>query len=79
MLPRLFRQAASSGALRRLADVRSGVSKTAGGREFAASNKADVKKVVAVLYKAGDAAKEPKLLGEYALSPRMSLRLSTYN
>lgn len=65
MLRRLVRQTASAGVLWRALDVQGGLGGgVLGFQKYAASNKADVQKVVAVLYQAGDAAKEPKLLGE---------------
>eukprot|EP00884_Botryococcus_braunii_P009968 jgi/Botrbrau1/18973/Bobra.0100s0010.1 len=64
MFSRLVRHAAAAGGVCRAFDAHNGLAGISiGGRAFTASNKADVQKVVAVLYRAGDAAKEPKLLG----------------
>lgn len=66
MFRRLLRQSARAGAFCRALDAQCGLGGSAlGFQKYAASNKADVQKVVAVLYQAGDAAKEPKLLGEH--------------
>jgi hypothetical protein len=68
MFSRLVRRAAAAGGMCRAFDAHNGLAGISiGSRAFTASNKADVQKVVAVLYRAGDAAKELKLLGECTL------------